>query len=203
MIDTSGAFIKAAEKRVLQACMVFDRFHVQRLVHDALDETRRDETRNAVDKDQRAWLKGTRVPTQKNPWNLTDAERPTLDELRHADQPLYTASLLKETFVDIPDGRQMNVGRRRLQKWIGEAKTTGLRHFIRAANTIEAHLDGVLAYISTRFMSARTEGLNGKTRAITRRSFGFHEAHALMALIHLCCGAVHVTLAFSGASVSP
>ena len=50
-----------------------DRFHVQRLVQDALDETRRDEARNAVGMDQRTRLKGTRVPTQKSPWNLTDA----------------------------------------------------------------------------------------------------------------------------------
>jgi transposase len=202
-IDMSGAFIKAVQEHIPQACMIFDRFHVQRLVQDALDETRRDEARNAAGKDERARLKGTRVPTQKSPWNLTDAERLTLHELRHANQPLYTGYLLKETFVDILDGRQVNVGRRRLQKWIVEARATGLRHFARAANTIEAHLDGVLAYIRTRFTNARTEGLNGKIRAITRRSFGFHDAHALMALIHLCCGGVHVTPAFSGANVGP
>ena len=126
---------------------------------------------------------------------------------RHADGVTPRALIRRgaqETFVDILDGRQVNVGRRRLKKrWIAEARATGLRHFVRAANTIEAHLDGVLAYTRTRFTNARTEGLNGEFRAITRRSFGFHDAHALLALIHLCCGGVHVTPAFSGANVGP
>jgi hypothetical protein len=36
--------------------------------------------------------------------------------------------------------------------------------------------------------SGRSEGLNGKIRTITRRSFAFHSASSLIALIHLCCG---------------
>jgi transposase len=196
-IDMSGAYIKAVKEHVPQACMIFDRFHVQRLVQDALDETRRDEVRSAEDRDQRSRLKGTRVPTQKSPWNLTDADQMTLDELRHANEPLYTAYLLKESFVDILNGRQVNVGRARLVKWIADARESGLRHFARVANTIETHLDGIVEYIRTRFTNARTEGLNGKIRTLTRRAFGFHDAFALMALIHLCCGGVQVTPAFS------
>jgi transposase len=41
--------------------------------------------------------------------------------------------------------------------------------------------------------SGRSEGLNGKMRTITRRSFGFHSASSLIALITLCCG--RITLA--------
>jgi transposase len=202
-IDMSGAFIKAVQEHVPQACMIFDRFHVQRLVQDALDETRRDEVRAAEDRGQRTRLKGTRVPTQKGPWNLTDADRLTLEELRDANEPLYTAYLLKESFVDILNGRQVNVGRARLVKWIAESRTSGLRHFARVANTIERHLDGVVEYIRTRFTNARIEGLNGKIRTITCRAFGFHDAHALMALVHLCCGGVHVTPAFSRPECRP
>ncbi len=45
-----------------------------------------------------------------------------------------------------------------------------------------------VAYVATGLSSARSEGLNGKIRTITRRSFGFHSASSLIALIHLCCG---------------
>jgi len=34
-------------------------------------------------------------------------------------------------------------------------------------------------------------------QALTRRAYGFHDASALMAMIYLCCGGVHVTPAFS------
>lgn len=57
-IDMSGAYIKAVTECSPQAQIVFDRFHVQRLVQDAVDEVRRDEVRAATSdverKDSRA-----------------------------------------------------------------------------------------------------------------------------------------------------
>ncbi|MCP3916478.1 MAG: transposase [bacterium] len=40
--------------------------------------------------------------------------------------------------------------------------------------------------------NGRVEGLNGKARTITRRSYGFHSASALIAMLFLCCGGVSV-----------
>ena len=42
----------------------------------------------------------------------------------------------------------------------------------------------------TRLTNGLTEGLNNKTRLITRRAYGFHSARALAAMIHLCCGGI-------------
>lgn len=50
---------------------------------------------------------------------------------------------------------------------------------------------------NTRLTNGPTEGLNGKVRTITRRAYGFHSAWALIAMIFLCCGGVHVTPAHS------
>jgi transposase len=68
-IDMSAAYIKAVTEASPGAQLVFDRFHVQRLAHDALDEVRRDEVREAAPEDK-AKLKHTRWALQKNPWNL-------------------------------------------------------------------------------------------------------------------------------------
>jgi hypothetical protein len=38
--------------------------------------------------------------------------------------------------------------------------------------------------------NGRTEGTNGKIRTITRRSYGFHSAENLIALIYLCCSGI-------------
>jgi transposase len=108
--------------------------------------------------------------------------------------------MLKESLAAILDGRQINVARRRIQLWIAEARRSRLPHFARIAGTIEKHLDGILEYIRSRLTNGPTEGLNGKIRTITRRSFGFHSASALIAMIFLCCGGVHVTPAFSDPS---
>jgi transposase len=199
-IDLSQAYIKAVTEATPEAKLVFDRFHVQRLLHEALDETRREEVHKATSKEERAALKGTRWSLQKREWNLTDADVQTLEELERVNQPIFRAHMLKESLVTILDGRQVNVARARLMRWIAEARRSGLVHFARVAATIERHIDGILEYIRSRLNNGRTEGLNGKIRTITRRAFGFHSAHALIAMIFLCCGGVHVTPAHSAPS---
>jgi transposase len=196
-IDLSGAYIKAVTEASPAAKLIFDRFHVQRLAQDALDETRRDEVREAQSKDAKAALKRTRWALQKSPWNLTDVEVQTLAQLERTNRRLFRAHMLKESLAAILDGRQINVARRRLELWIAEARRSRLPHFERVARTIAKHIDGILEYIRSRLTNGPTEGLNGKIRTITRRSFGFHSASALIAMIFLCCGGVHVTPAFS------
>jgi transposase len=61
---------------------------------------------------------------------------------------------------------------------------------VKLAATIKKFRDGILAYVKTRLTNGLTEGLNNKTRLITRRAYGFHSAHALAAMIHLCCGGI-------------
>ena len=169
---------------------------MQRLVQNALDETRRDEVRAATVAEKKS-LKGTRWALQKSPWNLTGPEVATLEELEAKNRELYRAYLLKESFTDILDRRQVNVARKKLDQWVADAIRSGLHHFARVARTIEKRADGILEYVRTRFSNARTEGLNGKIRAITRRAFGFHSASALISMIFLCCGGVAVTPEFS------
>src|SRR5690606_14693546 len=87
-IDMSRAYIKAVTEASPQAQLVFDRFHVQRLAHDALDEVRREEVRKAESADK-AKLKRTRWALQKNPWNLTRFEQDKLVELERTNAPIY------------------------------------------------------------------------------------------------------------------
>jgi len=47
--------------------------------------------------------------------------------------------------------------------------------------------------VATGLNSGRSEGLNGKIRTITRRSFGFHSATSLIALFKLCCGGIKLS----------
>jgi transposase len=188
-LDLSAAYIKAVTEASPAARQIFDRFHVQRLAHDALDSVRRQQWR-AADPDDKQAIKGTRFALQKNPWNLTDVEQGKLTEVQRTNRPLYRAYLLKETLAKILDGAQVNVARDKLHDWIGWAARSRLPPFRKVARTIKKHIEGIVAYVATGLSSARSEGLNGKIRTITRRSFGFHGASSLIALITLCCGGI-------------
>jgi transposase len=171
-----------------QAQVIFDRFHVQRLAHDALDEVRRAEVREIKGTDEGRALKRTRLIL--HPWNLTTLESQKLAEVQRVNKPIYRAHMLKETLAAVLDGRQVNVAREKLREWIGWAERSRLDPFKRVARTIKDHFDGILAYVQTRLSNGRTEGMNGKIRTITRRSFGFHSASSLIGLVYLCCAGI-------------
>jgi transposase len=191
-IDMSQSYIEAVKEKAPNAQIVFDRFHVQRLAHDALDEVRRQEVAKAGGPatDRGNVFKHTRWALQKNPWNLTAVETGRLSFLQRANKPLYRGYLLKESLAAILDRRQHKVARVKLDEWCAWARRSRLAPFAKVGRTIKRHLDGVVAYVATGLSNGRVEGLNGKARTLTRRAYGFHNAHSLIAMLFLCCSGI-------------
>lgn len=103
-IDLSAAYIKAVREGLPEAEIVYDRFHVQRLASDALDEVRRSLVRELTDNpDEARAVKRTRFVLLKNPWNLSRSQRRKLSEVQRTNQRLYRAYLLKETLAKTLD----------------------------------------------------------------------------------------------------
>ena len=186
-IDMSAAYIEAVTARAPQAQIVFDRFHVQRLVQDALDQLRRAEVRRLDEAGERGALKKTKYALLKNFWNLSTEELERISSLPKINRRLYRGYLLKAAIVDILGRRQVNVVRQMLRQWISWATRSRLPSFKKVARTIKKYIDGIVAIVATGLNNGRTEGLNGKIRVITRRAYGFHSAPALISFIFLCC----------------
>jgi len=66
--------------------------------------------------------------------------------------------------------------------------------FVRVSKTIRKHREGILAAIELAVNNARAEGPNNHVRLITRRAYGFHSAHAALALVMLSCGPITLRL---------
>lgn len=192
-IDLSAAYSKAVREGLPKAEIVYDRFHVQRLASDALDEVRRSLVRELADDPEEARaVKRTRFVLLKNPWNLTRSQRLKLSEVQQSNQRLYRAYLLKETLAQALDYRQSWRAERALRQWLAWASRSRLRPFVRAARTIRKHFSGILAYIRTRLTNGLVEGLNAKIRVIARRAYGFHSHQALIAMVFLNCGGIQL-----------
>jgi transposase len=191
-IDMSPAYIEAVREMAPRARLVFDRFHVQRLAHDALDKVRRLQVAELSGSAAKA-VKKTRFALQKNPWNLTQPEAERLAVVQRRNKPLYRAYLLKETLAAILDGRQVNVARDKLVEWTRWAMRSRLEPFKKLARTVTNHAEGILGYIATGLSNGPAEGMNGKVRTITRRSYGLHSAWSLIALIFLCCSGIEIS----------
>lgn len=188
-MDMSAAYISAVQAAAPHAQIVFDRFHVQRLAHDALDEVRRTLAHElrATGGDDEA-LKNIRYQLHKRPWNLSLDEKSRLADAVFSNGGLLRAHLLKETLAAILDGTDPTTAEKRLGEWCDWAARSQLAPFVRVGRTIRKHTASIVAYIRTKLNNGRTEGLNGKIRVITRRAFGFHCVSSLIAYITLCCG---------------
>jgi transposase len=81
-----------------------------------------------------------------------------------------------------------------LDAWLGWAARSKLKPFVKAARTLRRHRDGILAAIRLGLSNGRLEGLNSRVGLISHRSFGFHSAAPLIALIYLCCGGINIDL---------
>ena len=188
-MDMSEAYITVVQQTVAHAQIVFDRFHVQKLVNEALDETRREEWRRlrGGDKAEAKTVKGLRWPLLNPPWNLTPTQAHRLSTLQPDNNRLYRAYLLKDTFAGILDRHQPHVVTAQLTDWLSWASRSRLPRFVKVARTIRRHLNDIVAYIRWGLTNGIVDGLNNKVRVITRRAFGFHSASALIAMIMLCC----------------
>ena len=202
-MDLSAAFRSAVATHAPQAELVFDRFHIQRLASDALDAVRRSEVRAADDAQAAKSLKGTRWALLKSPWNLTTSQKATLHDLQRSNRRIFRAYLLKEKLAAILGRRQPGVATDELARWTHWAARSRLKPFVKLAKTIKQFSVGIIAYIRTGLSNGPTEGLNNKTRLITRRSYGFHSAKPLIAMILLCCGGITLAPPLPSPTPSP
>ena len=189
-IDMAAGYRKALEERVPHVQVVFDRFHVERLAHDALDEVRREEQREVRDTPAASSLKRMRFTLLKSAWNLGLGEEDRLAELQQRNRRVYRAYLLKEALGAALGESSPQRAELALRDWLAWASRSKLRPFVRTARTIRKHLDGVLAYVRYKLTNGIVEGVNNRLRMIARRAYGFHGPGPLIAMLFLCCGGV-------------
>jgi transposase len=185
--DMAGWIAGPVADRLPNAVRCVDPFHVVQLATDALDEIRREVWNQArrsgevaVAKD----LKGARFALWKNPENLTARQKVKLADVQKTNKRLYRAYLLKEQLRQIyrlPAPAAIAL----LDGWIEWARRCRLKPFGKLAKTITDQRAGIVAAIEHGLSNARVEAINTQIRLITRRAFGFHSPHALIALAML------------------
>jgi transposase len=198
-IDMSGGYEKAVREALPWAEVCFDPFHVVKLAGEAVDRVRRAEW-NAQGKSKTRggrWVKGTRWALLKAPERHSRRQKLLLAEVERANRRLYRAFLLKEELRELYHLDDPAAAEEHLEGWLAWAQRSRLRPFVRLARTIREHRDGVLAAIRLGLSNAMLEGLNSKVRLISHRSFGFHSAAPLIALVYLCCGGIEIDLPLS------
>ena len=175
-IDMSQAYILAVGTHLPEATLVFDHFHVVKLMNDKLSDLRRELQRQAQEKDKEV-LKGTRWLLLKSPKNL-DETRDEAHRLRAAlelNAPLAAAYYLKEDLCQLWSQPDKESATTFLKGWIDRARATGLRQLQQMANTLSLYRTGLLAYYDMPISTGPLEGTNNKIKTLQRQAYGFRD----------------------------
>jgi transposase len=160
-VDMWGGFKRVIQEVFPNALIVIDRFHVMKLVNQAVNQIRLD-----------LELKGlkNRGLLLRNGSDLSSEEQKELESLLNSSACLGIAYELKEELREIYEtSSTVKSGWRQLKKWVSYAKIV----LGKTAETIERHIPYICNYFVRRTTSGMMEGLNTRIKLILRQSYGF------------------------------
>ncbi len=189
-LDLASNMALIARKCFPNAVQVIDRFHVQQLATQALQEVRIKHRWQAIDDENHAIELAKRTKEAYNPeiYSNGDTKKQLLARSRYllyraehkwtADQ-IERASILFEKYPDIKKAYRLarelsrifntsgdrQIAFARLARWSNQTEYAGLKSFNTVANTINIHHDNILNYFDNKSTNASAESFNAKIKA--------------------------------------
>ena len=181
--DMSPAFISGIEDNFEDADITFDKFHVIKIINDAVDKVRRQERL------ERFELKNTRYLWLKNPKNLTEGQIQLISNLVPKKLNLKTARAyhMKLSFQDVFQQPQ-DMAEAFLKKWYFWATHSRLQPMIEAARTVKRHWDGILRWFISRITNGILEGINSLIQAAKAKARGYRSTRNFITMVYLVAG---------------
>jgi transposase len=186
--DMSPAFIKGVREYLPHAKITFDKFHILKIIGEAVDEVRREEAKT------NPLLTNARYVFLKNEVNLTAKQREKKEELLIAGQNLKSMKALRmrENFQQLY--RMFTVGQfvKGLRAWVRWVIACGLKPMEAAAKTIIRHWDGIVRWKQSQINNGILEGLNSTVQAAKRKARGYKINH-LITMTYLLTGKLNLS----------
>jgi len=186
--DMSPAFISGIENSFPNASITFDKFHVTKLMNEAVDKVRREE------QSQNALLKKTRYVWLKNPENLTIKQKETLKPLKDFRLKTLRAYNIKLALRDFWNYKYHKSAEVYLKRWYFWATHSRLDPVIDCAKMIKHHWNGVTNYIKTKIDNGILEGTNSLIQAAKDSARGFRSTKNFIITIYLRMGKLEFNL---------
>jgi transposase len=193
-MDLGTIYREAAGRRIPQATICFDPFHVIQIANRALDAVYQSTGRHsATGVGDRAW-RATRVALRSGAEHLNDDQHAILKSLRRDRYRLWRAWELKEGLRDLYRRIPTDAARAYLRRWINSAARSRIPAFVNLARQIRRNYEPIIAAVEHNLSNARLEGINSRIRLIQRRGYGYRSVESLAAMIYLCIGGITLQL---------
>lgn len=173
-MDMSAAYASSIKKSLPNVAIIFDRFHVTKLLNDMVDRVRRTEYVKC-EGDGLKVLKGHRFLLLKNFGDLNGEQKSSLRTLLEINQSLAAAHSMKEQFRCFWNCASRIEGVRFFCRWFVEALESGIQPLIKTARSLLARVEGLLSYFDHRIDNGKAEGINNKIKVLKRQAYGFRD----------------------------
>ena len=184
--DMSPAFIKGVETHLPQAAIVFDRFHITKVINKTIDDIRRIETKD------NPLLKGSRYLFLSNQENLSQKQRVKFDDIKLSvlNTKIMRAYHIREAFQQIYNARSPRIFEKLLKKWYYWASHCRIDPMVKAAKTIKYHWDGNLNWAYQKISNGILEGFNSLFQAAKSKARVYRRFDTLRTIIYLITGKI-------------
>jgi len=184
-MDMSNAYTAWVKEVLPDADIVYDHFHVIKLMNERMDGLRR-RTMNKLEAEQKKELKNKRFLLLRNEESLSPEAAEELKALRFEFKDLGTASLMKEYLRNIYKmANTSSLARTAFLLWCEKAEASGIQCLKQMAKTIRHRLKGLLAFWRhNRMTCASQEGFNNKIGWLTRQAYGYRDERYLLLKIY-------------------
>lgn len=188
-LDMSNAMDAIVRASFPLASIVTDRFHVQQLVSEAVQEIRNSLRKEALKEESTAILtaKKEQKPYQPHLYENGDSKKQLLarsfhllfkSESRWTERQSARATVLFKAFPDIQHAYHLAMmfrawyenktdrqqAKETLQQWYHKIEEEGIESFMVAAQSVRAHEDTILNYFNDRSTNASAESFNAKLK---------------------------------------
>lgn len=186
-MDLSPSFIAGAAESFPSAEITFDRFHVVKLLNEAMDKVRKAERK------EHEALKGQKYTFLKNRQNLTDKQEKALSEMIKLYPTLGEAYRLKVLFNDLWGMPDKQAATAFLTGWCEDVETAKIPAFMAFSKTVRAHWSGIIHFVETHISNGILEGINSKVQLAKRRARGYRNIKNFINMIYFLCGKMKFT----------
>lgn len=193
-LDGARTYISSCRSKAPGAAIVYDKFHVVQKLNKAVNDQRNIERKIALkNKDPNIALFSGRFRfiLLKKKSNRKQWELEHLEKLCSANQPIFQAMILKDSFMDFYNQKNREMGEQFLKDWIVSAKESGLSTFKKIAESFSDKSEYLLNWFKNKKSSAISEGFNNKIKRLKRMAYGYHDVDYLCLKIHQHCGLLH------------
>lgn len=185
--DMWKPYLKVIKKKASHVLNILDRFHIMKMMNEAIDQTRKQEVQQFYQNSEENILHKSKWCLLKNPENLTETQAVKMKELLKRNLQSIKAYLLREVFQKFWIYETAAWAEKFFDRWTFTAIRSKIDPVKKVVKTLRRHKENILNWFRTekRISNGIVEGFNGKAKLTMRKSYGFRTYEILeLALYH-------------------